>query len=100
MEAWAEEAARLTKPDRVIFCDGSEAENEAVHHEMLKHADSLRLNEKTYPNCYLHRSSPSDVARTEHLTFICAPDKDDGKSSTIVEYDLSGNVITSYSVVG
>ena len=77
MEAWAEEAARLTKPDRVIFCDGSEAENEAVLHEMLKHADSLRLNEKTYPNCYLHRSSPSDVARTEHLTFICTPDKDD-----------------------
>jgi phosphoenolpyruvate carboxykinase (GTP) len=77
MEAWAEEAARLTKPDRVIFCDGSEAENEAVLHEMLKHADSFRLNERTYPNCYLHRSSPSDVARTEHLTFICTPDKED-----------------------
>src|SRR5499427_3826581 len=77
MEAWAEEAARLTKPDRVIFCDGSEAENEAVLHEMLKHADSFQLNERTYPNCYLHRSSPSDVARTEHLTFICTPDKED-----------------------
>src|SRR6516165_7782112 len=77
MEAWAEEAARLTKPDRVIFCDGSEAENEAVLHEMLKHAESFRLNEKTYPNCYLHRSSPNDVARTEHLTFICSPAKDD-----------------------
>jgi len=77
MEAWAEEAARLTKPDQVIFCDGSEAENEAVLHEMLKHADSFRLNEKAYPNCYLHRSSPSDVARTEHLTFICTPDKED-----------------------
>ena len=77
MEAWAEEAARLTKPDRVIFCDGSEAENEAVLHEMLKQADSFRLNERTYPNCYLHRSSPSDVARTEHLTFICTPDKED-----------------------
>jgi phosphoenolpyruvate carboxykinase (GTP) len=77
MEAWVEEAARLTKPDRVIFCDGSEAENEVVLHEMLQQADSFRLNEKTYPNCYLHRSSPSDVARTEHLTFICTPDKDD-----------------------
>src|SRR3974390_3317632 len=77
MEAWAEEAARLTKPEQVIFCDGSEAENEAVLQEMLKHADSFRLNERTYPNCYLHRSSPSDVARTEHLTFICTPDKED-----------------------
>src|SRR5208282_2268483 len=57
--------------------DGSEAENAIILHEMLKHADSFRLNEKTYPNCYLHRSNPSDVARTEHLTFICTPDKDD-----------------------
>ncbi len=77
MEAWVEEAARLTKPDRVIFCDGSDAENQAVLHEMLKHVDSFELNPKTYPNCYLHRSSPSDVARTEHLTFICMPDKED-----------------------
>jgi phosphoenolpyruvate carboxykinase (GTP) len=77
MESWVEEAARLTKPDRVIFCDGSEAENQAILHEMLKHVDSFQLNPKTYPNCYLHRSSPSDVARTEHLTFICLPDKED-----------------------
>ena len=40
-------------------------------------SDSDALNEKTYPNCYLHRSSPNDVARTEHLTFICTPNKDD-----------------------
>ena len=77
MQTWVDEAARLTKPDRIIWCDGSEAENQAILHEMLKHVDSFELNPKTYPNCYLHRSSPSDVARTEHLTFICLPDKDD-----------------------
>ena len=77
MEAWVEQAAQLTKPDRVHFCDGSEAENQAILHEMLKHADSFQLNPTTYPNCYLHRSNPSDVARTEHLTFICTPDKED-----------------------
>src|SRR5215468_5862475 len=77
MEAWVEEAARLTKPDKVVFCDGSEAENQAVLREMLGQGDSFSLDEKTYPNCYLHRSSPNDVARTEHLTFICTPDKDD-----------------------
>jgi len=44
---------------------------------MLRGADSQPLNEKTFPNCYLHRSSPNDVARTEHLTFICTPDKGD-----------------------
>jgi len=76
MEAWVEEAARLTKPDKVVFCDGSEAENRTILREMLEQGDSFPLNEKTYPNCYLHRSNPSDVARTEHLTFICTPDKD------------------------
>jgi len=77
MEAWVEEAARLTKPDRVVFCDGSEAENRIILQQMLAQGDSFPLNEKTYPNCYLHRSNPSDVARTEHLTFICSPEKDD-----------------------
>ena len=77
MEAWVEEAARLTKPDKVVFCDGSEAENQGILQEMLRQGDSFALNEKTYPNCYLHRSNPSDVARTEHLTFICSPEKDD-----------------------
>ncbi len=77
LEMWVEEAARLTKPDQVMYCDGSEAENQRIIAEMLRDADSNALNEKTYPNCYLHRSSPNDVARTEHLTFICAPNKDD-----------------------
>jgi phosphoenolpyruvate carboxykinase (GTP) len=77
LEMWVEEAARLTKPDQVVYCDGSEAENQSIVAEMLRDADSSALNEKTYPNCYLHRSSPNDVARTEHLTFICAPNKDD-----------------------
>jgi len=77
LEMWVEESARLTKPDRIVYCDGSEAENRRILDEMLRGSDSVTLNEKTYPNCYLHRSSPNDVARTEHLTFICAPDKDD-----------------------
>jgi phosphoenolpyruvate carboxykinase (GTP) len=77
LENWVEESARLTKPDRIVYCDGSEAENQRVIAEMLSAGDSTVLNEKTYPNCYLHRSSANDVARTEHLTYICAPDKDE-----------------------
>jgi phosphoenolpyruvate carboxykinase (GTP) len=77
LESWVEDAARLTKPDRIVFCDGSEAENQNVLREMLRAGDSVALNEKTYPNSYLHRSSPNDVARTEHLTFICTPTKDE-----------------------
>ena len=77
LENWVNEAAQLTRPDRIVYCDGSEAENERILAEMLRGSDSLKLNESTYPNCYLSRSSPNDVARTEHLTFICTPDKDD-----------------------
>ncbi|HXM96404.1 MAG TPA: phosphoenolpyruvate carboxykinase (GTP) [Candidatus Dormibacteraeota bacterium] len=77
VENWVGEAAKLTKPDRVVYCDGSEAESQQILAEMLRESGSLQLNGKTYPNCYLHRSSANDVARTEQLTFICAPRKED-----------------------
>jgi phosphoenolpyruvate carboxykinase (GTP) len=77
LENWVDEAAKLTRPDRVVYCDGSEGENRQILEEMLRDGESYKLNEKTFPNCYLHRSSPNDVARTEHLTFIAAPEKDD-----------------------
>ena len=77
LETWVEEAALLTKPDRVVYCDGSEAEYRRMIDLLLRAGDTSQLNEKTYPSCHLHRSSVNDVARTEHLTFICSPDKDD-----------------------
>jgi phosphoenolpyruvate carboxykinase (GTP) len=77
LETWVDQAANLTKPERVVYCDGSEAEYRRMIAEMLRAGDSYALNEKTYPNCYLHRSSKNDVARTEHLTFICTPRKED-----------------------
>jgi len=77
LETWVDEAAKLTKPARVAYCDGSEAEYQRMIAEMLRGGGSLTLNEKTYPNCYLHRSSPNDVARTEQLTYICSPEKEE-----------------------
>jgi phosphoenolpyruvate carboxykinase (GTP) len=77
LENWVEEAARLTKPDRVVYCDGSEAEYRRMVELMLRAGDTVTLNQKAYPNCHLHRSSVNDVARTEHLTFICSRGKDD-----------------------
>jgi phosphoenolpyruvate carboxykinase (GTP) len=77
LETWVDEAAKLTKPERVVYCDGSEAEYRRMIAEMLRGGDSYALNEKTYPDCYLHRSSPNDVARTEHLTYICSPTKEE-----------------------
>jgi len=77
LEAWIDDAAKLTKPERVVYCNGSDAEYQGMIAEMQRAGDSFPMNEKTYPNCYLHRSSPNDVARTEHLTFICSPKKED-----------------------
>ncbi len=77
LERWVEETARLTKPDSVVFCDGSAEENERILEQMVREGHSQPLNETTYPNCYLHRSNPNDVARTEQVTFICSRQKRD-----------------------
>jgi phosphoenolpyruvate carboxykinase (GTP) len=68
---WVDEIARYTKPERIHWCDGSEAENEVITKQMLADGTLETLNPDANPGCYLHRSNPSDVARTEHLTFIC-----------------------------
>ena len=77
LRKWVDSVAALTKPAKIHWCDGSEAEYQSLIEEMQKSGDLLALNQKTYPNCYLHRSSPSDVARVEHLTFVCSIDRDD-----------------------
>jgi phosphoenolpyruvate carboxykinase (GTP) len=77
LEAWVEESARLTKPANIVWCDGSEQENQRLTEVMLKDGTFHELNPKTFPNCHLHRSNPNDVARTENLTFICTPNKED-----------------------
>jgi len=76
-EAWVDEVARATRPDRVVWCDGSEEENRRLVDQMLNDGTLLRLNPAEAPGCTLHRSHPSDVARTEHLTFIASRQKDD-----------------------
>jgi phosphoenolpyruvate carboxykinase (GTP) len=64
-------------PDRVVWCDGSAAENERLVEGMLADGTLLRLHKEKAPRSFLHRSHPSDVARTEHLTFIASRQKDD-----------------------
>jgi phosphoenolpyruvate carboxykinase (GTP) len=71
-ERWVEEVARTTKPAGVVWCDGSEAENQRLLEGMLADGTLIGLNERQAPGCTLHRSHPSDVARTEHLTFIAS----------------------------
>jgi len=74
LKRWVDEVAALTQPASIHWCDGSEREYRALLDTMVASKILLPLNQKTYPNCYLHRSDPSDVARVEHLTFVCTPD--------------------------
>jgi phosphoenolpyruvate carboxykinase (GTP) len=77
LRQWVDEVAALTRPERVQWCDGSDAEYRALVQHMLQTGDLIELNQQTHPGCYLHRSSPSDVARVEHLTFVCHADQHD-----------------------
>jgi phosphoenolpyruvate carboxykinase (GTP) len=77
LEKWVNEVAQHTRPQDVHWCDGSEAEYQRLVEQMLEKGTLIRLNQEEYPGCYLHRSDPSDVARTEHLTFVCTETKDD-----------------------
>ena len=77
VEKWVDEVAELTEPAKVAWADGSKAEYERLIADMLRDGTLLPLNSRTYPNCYLHRSHPTDVARTEQLTFICTRTRED-----------------------
>lgn len=74
---WVEECARLTRPDRVVWCDGSEEEYLGLVGEMVRAGTLIPLNAREYPGCYLHRSHPTDVARSEECTYICTESPED-----------------------
>ncbi|MGC4122058.1 MAG: phosphoenolpyruvate carboxykinase (GTP) [Myxococcales bacterium] len=74
---WVYETAKLTKPDHVIWCDGSEQERATLTREAVDAGTLIPLNHEKLPGCYLHRSNPNDVARVEQLTFICTENRDD-----------------------
>lgn len=73
---WVDEVARLTQPASIHWCDGSDEEYQGLVQQMLASGDLHPLNPQTHPDCYLHRSHPDDVARVEHLTFICTRERD------------------------
>ena len=77
LNAWIHTYASLTEADQVHWCDGSDEENAHLVKMMLGTGDLIALNPRSHPNCFLHRSSPSDVARVEHLTFVCSKNRND-----------------------
>jgi phosphoenolpyruvate carboxykinase (GTP) len=77
IQRWVEDVAKMTTPANIVYCDGSEAEKDRLIKECLATGELTELNQTKLPGCYLHRSAPHDVARTEHLTFVCTQDQVD-----------------------
>src|SRR3954470_4311154 len=74
---WVDEVAAMTRPDRILFIDGSDSEKQELIADSLASGELIEINQQKMPGCYLHRSAPHDVARTEHLTFVCTAEKED-----------------------
>jgi len=75
LATWVSDVAALTQAREIVWCDGSDEEYQRMIDLMLEEGTMSPLNSATHPNCYLHLSDPQDVARVEHLTFICTDDK-------------------------
>src|ERR1700728_2045523 len=74
---WVESVRQLTQPASVYWCEGSDSEIKRLTEQLKASGELSQLNEKEFPGCQLARSNPSDVARVEHLTFVCTRKKED-----------------------
>lgn len=77
VNAWVDEMIALTKPDNVVWIDGSDEQLQALRAEAISTGEMIEMNQDEYPGCLYHRTLPNDVARVEDRTFICSKNKDD-----------------------
>jgi phosphoenolpyruvate carboxykinase (GTP) len=74
---WVNSVRELTQPRAVYWCEGTEAEARELSAQLLSRGDLQPLNPDFFPGCHLYRSAPNDVARVEHLTYICTRSQQD-----------------------
>ncbi|MFH1791568.1 MAG: phosphoenolpyruvate carboxykinase (GTP) [Candidatus Omnitrophota bacterium] len=77
LQNWISQAARMCRPKEVVLIDGSEKQKKQLEKEAIYTGELIKLNREKMPGCVYHRTAPNDVARTEHLTFICTKKKHD-----------------------
>ncbi len=77
LDAWIADITALARPDRVVWVDGTPEEKERLIEDAVSWGEVERLNPDKFPGCLYHRSDPSDVARTEELTFICTSSREE-----------------------
>src|SRR5215469_7281758 len=74
---WVNSVRELTQPRAIHWCEGSEAEARELTTQLLRTGELKALNGEYFPGCHLYRSAPNDVARVEHLTYICTRSQED-----------------------
>ena len=72
---WVNAMQKLCQPDAVLWIDGSDAQRKELEQEAMSEGEIIRLNQEILPGSFLHRTAIDDVARTEHLTFVCTRKK-------------------------
>ncbi|RKY31405.1 MAG: phosphoenolpyruvate carboxykinase (GTP) [Candidatus Omnitrophota bacterium] len=77
LREWVIKMARLCSPDDIVWIDGTEEQKKILQQEAFETGELTLLNQEKLPGCVLHRTAVNDVARTEHLTFICTREKHD-----------------------
>ncbi|MBP5236955.1 MAG: phosphoenolpyruvate carboxykinase (GTP) [Clostridia bacterium] len=77
LRKWVSEMAEMTKPDQIVWIDGSEEQLEGLRAQAVSTGEMIKLNQDILPGCYLHRTAVNDVARVEGRTFICTRKKED-----------------------
>lgn len=103
-EDWIESVANLVEPKEIYVMDGSDDEAERIVRIGIEKEKIdgkpvfFELNHKTWPNSYLHRSHPSDTARTEHLTYVCHKEKElAGPNNNWMEPESAKRMLTNLS---